>query len=334
MFAKRQWSALALALAVCAAGCGKDDKKKDGTGAGGDTAGATGAAAKAGAAGSALAYLPIDADQVFNLSFGSIRDSALFKQFAPMIMKQAGSELSKMQEACGLDPITAIESITASVTGEGGSAGVVAVIKGIPKETMFKCGQALAERETAAGDKAEVKIDGNYAELITSKGSQWFVFVDDKTMLAGKDMTREQLAERAAGKGGIDTSKAFTDMMGKVDTKASIWFVSKAPKGGAPMDMNFQSIYGSVDLSDGLGVKAGLRMPSAEEATSAVEKLNGQMGALKGSMFGKYLASLKIDAAGPDVNISVKLSGAEIAELAKMAPMLMGMAGGGGGMDE
>src|SRR5579862_2108468 len=134
-------AALAAATAI---GCGSKD------GGSGVPEGAKGA----------LAMLPGDADVYMGVDFASLKSSALFKQYEPMIMSALGSKLADAKAQCGFDPLEQAGTVVIAMKGEKDAADVTAVITGFKKDQVMPC---LTKMKP--DDGSTVKVDGDYAEI-------------------------------------------------------------------------------------------------------------------------------------------------------------------------
>src|SRR4051812_38522461 len=90
-----------LVVAVAAFGLGASACKKDGAN------GVAGAVSNPD-----IAMLPADSDVVLGLNFAQLQSSAMWKQYAPMVLKNANKELGEFQATCGFDPVTTIKSVS------------------------------------------------------------------------------------------------------------------------------------------------------------------------------------------------------------------------------
>jgi hypothetical protein len=163
--------------------------------------------------------------------------------------------------------------------------------------------------------------------MVMSAGGDkvYFSWLDDNTLLTTGDVKlKDFIAERAAGKDGLDTNAEFMALLKNVDSDGSAWF-AMIPSPGSPAAASFaqfptgapKGVFGSVLLEGGLGLDVGARF--ADDATAkqvhgmaqqAVPEMQKQAGP-----FGEYLAKLKIQQAGTDVIVQAKLSEAELSSL-------------------
>lgn len=315
----RRWVLVAAALcAVAAFGCSKDK----GGGAGGS------ASAKG-----ALGMLPKDADVVMGVDFASLRSSALYKEYAPMLMSAMGDKLAKFKDACGFDPIEQLGTLTAGVKGAKGDQDATIVVTGFAKDKVVDCLKKAAEKE---GKGDQLKIDGDYVEIAAPKGTVGLLFTDAGILVhktATGFATKDALVAQA--KQAVDQSpagsKTFMDVFGKVDTKAALWFVAN---GNAPQmqdsPIKMKVAYGSIKISDGLSADVSATMNSDADAKQVADMAKAQMDQVKSA---GMIQDASAEASGSDVHIKASMTKDQLEMIASMAKSAMGAFGrGGGGM--
>lgn len=318
--------ATALVASLAAFGCSKDEGSSS-------KGGAPSADAKA-----AFSVFPKNTSMVVGLDFGHITSGDLYKKFKPMLESQlaeAGDELSKLKEKCGIDPFTDFKSaIVGAEVGddmEPDEKTMVVVIKGPARSKLIECGKKMAEENgpkfTDEGKFTKVEEEGEEVK--------WIGWMDDNTMAIAPEMDKAALEARLAGKDGMDGNKEMMDLLGNTDMSSGLWFAMapkggiKAPGGGMGMPAgNFKAAFGSVNVKSGLAVDFGLRTGSGDEASNLASELKKQIDAMK-PMLGpasKFADKLKLDSKGSDLILAISLSVSEIEELMQLAgPMMGGM---------
>jgi hypothetical protein len=283
-----------------------------------------------------LAFFPADSDVVVTISLASLKGSAMWAQYLPIIEAQMDKEMADIKAGCGMDPIAKIESVSF-----GGKAGddkkMVFVVKGFEKEELNKCIEAMSKKDGKAFSAAE---EDGLTHYKFDKKDNYAVWTDAKTVVfgtGGKDFVKE----RAGRQNGLDTNAAFTALMSKIDGGATIWAVATITKGGelaklAAMAPGAQGVAASLKLTDGLELKAGVRFDKAESATAALAQLNGivQMAKAKVPQFASLIDKTKLAANATDLDVMLALSGAELQQLSALGAGMMGggMGGMGGGL--
>jgi hypothetical protein len=315
----RRWVLVVAALsAVAAFGCSKDS----GGGAGG-SAGAKGA----------LGMLPKDADVVMGVDFASLRSSALYKEYSPMLISAMGDKLAKFKDTCGFDPIEQIGTLTAGVKGDKADQDVTMVVTGFSKDKVVDCLKKAAEKE---GKGNEVKIDGDYVEIAAPKGTVGALFTDAGILIhktASGFATKDALVAQSkqAADASPAGSKTFMDVFGKVDTKSGFWFVAN---GNAPQmqssPVKMKVAWGSIKVSDGLSADIAATMNSEADAKQIVDMAKAQLDQVKGA---GMLQDASAEASGADIHIKASMTKEQLEMIASMAKSAMGAFGGAhGGM--
>jgi hypothetical protein len=331
----------AVALGLGAGACKKKDEKKDTAadkaaeiGANPLTQGVGVGAAVAGD--DDLSLLPADSEMVMGLNFAQLQQSALWKQFAPMLMEKAGQGLADFKAACGFDPMEQIKSVSIGMKNlDGGKEpdGAV-VIHGLDKGKSMAClDKAKAE---AAKSGSEITVDGDVftVKAKTGETTAW-TFVDSDTLLGsvGAGASKDTVLAAAKGGAALNTSKTFLEMYSKINTKESLWllvngnaaFMQKAAQAG----IKPKAVFGSVNVTDGLTVDMRIRLETPDEAKQLVTMMQGQTNnAQVKQMFDK----LDVTADGPDARVAVAMSNQKLQQLIGMVGGMMGgMMGGGMG---
>ena len=315
----RRWVLVAAALCATAAfGCSKD------SGSGGGAAGASGA----------LAMLP-KSDVVMGIDFGSLRSSALYKEYSPLLMQAMGDKLAQFKDACGFDPIEQLGTLTAGVSGAKGDQDATIIVTGFAKDKVVDCLKKTAEKQ---GKSDQLKIDGDYIEIAAPKGTIGMLFTSSGILVrktATGFATKDQLVAltKLDAKDSMAGSQILKDAMAKIDTKAGLWFVAN---GNAPQmqdaPVKFKVVAGSIKVTDGLSADISGTMNSEADAKQLADMAKSQMDQVKGA---GMIQDASAEANGADVHIKVSMTKDQLEMIASMAKSAMGAFGrGGGGMPE
>jgi hypothetical protein len=278
------------------------------------------------AAADPVGFLPADADLVVGINLGQVQQSPLFKQFAPMFMDKVGAMLEKFKSWCDFDPLT-IQSVALGIRhlGTDDQDGVV-VVRGIDKAKLM--GQCLAKvKEAVAGQGTQLAVDGDVITIKNDKQVSVSSFVNDTTMVTviGKG-DRAGLDGALAAGAALRGSPVFAEMIGKVKTTDSVWAVangnSKAFEKLAQNGLKAKAVFGSVNAAEGLTADVRMRVDSPEQATQLAGMGKSQAGQAEA-----FVDKLDITSEGPDVHLSVAMSGAKLQQVIGMLQSL-GMGGG------
>jgi hypothetical protein len=345
---KSVFNALVLSLGIAAlavVGCGKDKKDGDkdtktaaGAKAGDKGAGAARPAKGGGGAKAAFALFPKESNMVAGINVAALRGTKLWDKFAPMIQQQAGDDLKEFTAACGIDPLTSVDSIVVGGNVGDDKSMVIAIKGNLDKAKVLECAKKLAAKE---GEDLKIEEDGQIVGFTDGKESMYVAWLDDGTIVTGPgaEGNKEWLQGVLSGKSSVTENKDFMGLVDSTNSGSSIWFAMVPPADDNPFGAMGagpapKSMYGSIDLSKGLKIDAGLRYDKADDAKMTSDQANQMMGPMKADpTFGKYLAKTSVGTSGNDLILKVDLNDAEFGELMTMLeqqlPMLMMMAGGG-----
>lgn len=170
------------------------------------------------------------------------------------------------------------------------------------------------------------------APVADPKETMRLLWVDDQTALLIKDGDatggKDKLLAAAAAKDGdgLTGSKAFTDLLAKTHTGASMWFVAKGDSGmlkGAQM-LSAKALYGSIDVGAGIAGEIRMWMNSADEAKSTTSELKKQLDQVKSSPFGGMVPDISVKAEAEDTVLRIKMSQSQLEQIVKMAKSMGG----------
>lgn len=249
-------------------------------------------------------------------------------------------EVADAAKACNLDPEKAIASI---LFGTDGKDGVAAVITGdgIGDEKNLTC----------VADKAKEKNNGKAPFTIVDEGGKKILKMDDgkgqgfivdgRTIVFASEPWKAAVKDLIDGKGKAATDGPNKDLFARADQSKHIWGAGIIPAemagAGKGAGVDPKDASGSLDMSDGLAIKATVTVASAEQAEAAKKKADEGIGMLKGlaPMMGlppKVADSISVTAKGAQISVEASITNDDIKTLKEKAGgMLGGMMGGGGG---
>jgi hypothetical protein len=323
---------VASALAL-AGGCKGKDK---------DKAGEPGAAAKAGDVGGAttaapgramyFAQFPADAEIVVSFSLEALRASPMWAQIAPVLQAKLDSEMAELKTACGFDPLTKLQTVQMSAK-PGKEDDTVVVVRGFSKDELTSCGAAMAKKD----NKDFVVSEEDGLTVLKSEGKTAYVsWLDASTAVMSPNPDKAWVKARIAGQGGLASNAAFMDLAKKVDPSATVW-VAAMPAPGSEMDMSkslpgAKGGYASIKITDGIGVDAGVRFDTPENAKNANSMATAAMQQGKAMMpmaVQSVIDKTQIAVAANDMTINLQMTKADIDQItAALGPMLGSMMGG------
>lgn len=285
-------------------------------------------ACKGGASADAVKLVPDEAEFIIGLSPKAITSSEVYKSVSADLEKEEDyKEMMGAFEGCGLKP-TEFDAI---VVGANQAEDFVAVIvgDGIGEDDNATC--AIKAMQKAAGDEEN-------AEVTKVDGKKVIEYTDARAYLVNKNMIalsstswQDKVGELIDGKGSPAIENSKKDLYGKVDTKAAVWFLADIPAElagmaamAAPEAAEVKTAAGTVDLSKGAAINLIAGFDSADKATAVAEKLQAMFDGVKGEApkeLAGVVESLKIEASGNDVKLSVSATTDEITAAKAVAPI-------------
>lgn len=359
----RHLSAALLALILASVGCSKDEKKADTVGAdepGNVTVeGSVGPAKESGATGqkppatvvtrtsdespkpvpgafasdAGFEMFARTTDVIIGMNFNSFRADPAYALLKPTLMAFMAEETQGKYEestrACGFDPITDMHSAMMGRAVEGGDQFMF-VVSGMNREAMQKCMEGLAK---LVGDEVEVLHDTR-TSTFRSKGDKprHVAWVGDATMIMSPDLPRDQLLKRASGRDSIASNTTMSDMLARVNSQTTLWLAAIPPKAAwSFVPIAIDGAYASIDLSEGLALKVGLRTadPAAAQqgAVTVSQELQNAVATLGehplAEMASHWVTKLSIEPDGNYVVVELVLGFSEYEDVLAVARTLM-----------
>lgn len=285
-------------------------------------------ACKGGASADAVKLIPDEAEFIIGLNPKAITGSEAYKSVqAEIEAEEDYKEMMTSAEECGLKP-TEFDAI---VIGANQAEDFVAVIvgDGIGEDDNATC---LIKKIQKASGEEEV------AEVTKEDGKKVIQFTDGRAYLVNKNMMamattawQDKVGELIDGKGSPAIENSKKDLYGKVDTKAAMWFLADVPAElagmaamAAPEAAEVKTAAGTIDLSKGAAVNFIAGFDSEDKAKAVAEKLQALFDGVKGEApkeLAGVVESLKIEASGNDVKLSVSATTEEITAAKAVAPM-------------
>jgi hypothetical protein len=232
-----------------------------------------------------LDLIPVESDVVFGVNLAQAQKSAVFRDLVlPAMTRSADfqklSELLKTK--CNIDPMTAATTLTGGIrfSGSRPSDGVT-VVHGIEKGKALPCLDQL--KEELAAQQLEVAKDGDVVVIKSDRGDLAFTFTSDATavIVSGTKATKAGVLEVTQGKSAISSSKAFTEMYGRVEPSHTMWAVARGDteivaKNLEKLNVKAKAIVGSVNATDGLELRAQTVVETEEQATNLAALMKSQ----------------------------------------------------------
>lgn len=276
-------------------------------------------ACKGGASADAVKLIPDEAEFIVGLNPKAITASEAYKSVQADIENEPDfKEMMTTAESCGVKP-TEFDAI---VVGANQAEDFVAVIvgDGIGEDDNAVCVIKAVQKASGEEEVAEVTKDG---------GKKIIQFTDGRAYLVNKNMLalattawEDKVGELIDGKGSPAVDNSKKDLYSKVDTKAAMWFLANIPPElagmaamAAPEAAEVKTAAGSIDLSKGAAVNFVAGFDSEDKAKAVVTKLQELFDGVKGGApkeLAGVIESVKIEASGTDVKVSVSATTEEI----------------------
>lgn len=285
-------------------------------------------ACKGGASADAVKLIPDEAEFIIGLSPKAITSSEAYKSVSAEIEAEEDyKEMITAFEGCGLKP-TEFDAI---VIGANQAEEFVAVVvgDGIGEDDNAVCVIKALQKLGGDAEAAEVtKVDGK--KVI--EGTDARAYLVNKNMMAmASTGWQDKVGELIDGKGSAAIDNSKKDLYGKVDTKAAMWFLAAVPPDlasmaamAAPEAADVKTAAGTVDLSKGAAINLLAGFDSEDKAKAVAEKLQGLFDGVKGEApkeLAGMVESVKIEASGSDVKISVSATTEELTAAKAVAPI-------------
>ncbi len=278
-----------------------------------------------------LAYMPASTEIVISFSMQSLTTSPLWKQFGPMALAAASSELGQIEEACGFNPIAKLKSVYLGVDTTNEKQPVL-VVQGFERAELTKCISSMAEKE---GKKVTVEEEGAFTFVHADAKDENINIAwagNDTLIMVPEQDDKAYLQARLDGKDSLSANAAFTKAAGKANQAAPIWFAaafkegSPAAQGLGQMGSAPSGVFGSIGFTSGLELAVGVSFADEAAAKSTIEMIKPFIGMAKGQLGpnGALLDKLQLVAQGADMMMSMNLSEADLATLQALAGPMMG----------
>ncbi|MCA9681780.1 MAG: hypothetical protein KC431_23380 [Myxococcales bacterium] len=271
-------------------------------------------ACSGGASADAVKLVPDEAEFIVGMNPKAITGSEVYKAFSEDMEKEDDyKEMMKVFEDCNLKP-TEFDSVVVGATAKEDFVAVV-VGAGVGKDENASC---VIKGIQKMGGEEEA------AEVSTNEGKKIIQFEDGRAYLVNDNMLaltttswETKIGELIDKKGTPAVENSKKDLFSKVDSKAAMWFVANVPAEvagmgamlGAPEIADVKTAIGSVDLSKGVALNFVAGFGDEAKAKAVAEKINGMVTEMKNipdaKEFENVTNSLKIEAAGGDVNFAV-----------------------------
>ncbi len=298
-----------------------------------------------GAASSALDVLPKETGVLVGFSWNSFKQTSFYGMMTSALPKESTDVLQQIKDTCSIDVMNDLESVIIGGGGNLDQSRMLILVKGKWNEDkVTKCAAAIGPK---MGKTVTTAKEGNITTYTVQGEQPMHVgWVGDIMVFtpAAAEGDKTYLADMLKQKATVKDNKPFMDLVGKVDTSATM-YAAVLPPPDSDMSKGLQQLTGgqekmagawmSLGLTKKLDVAAGVRMTNDAEAKTVADKLTAELeGAKKNPQMGEFLSKASVAQAGTDVNVTLALDEAQVNKLTEMLkqmlPMLGMMMGGGG----
>jgi len=299
-------------------------------------------ACKGGATAAGGKLIPEQATIMIGIDVSGLMKTKLYGENKAEIEKQKEyGEMAAAAKACNLDPEKALSSV---LMGTDGKANVAAVLtgEGLGDEKNLTC---IAEKtKEKNGGKVPFTIvdDAGRKTLKMESGEGTGYIIDGKTIVFATKAWEGAVKDLIDGKGKPAIDGPNKDLFARADQSKHIWAAGLVPAemaGGAKsVGADAKDFSMSLDMSDGLALKAAVGLASADQAKELKKKGDDNLPGAKmmAGMMGvppKALETLKLDTKDNLITVEASLSNDDMKILKDKAGTMLGGGGMGGGMD-
>jgi hypothetical protein len=267
-----------------------------------------------------LSLLPSDAELVVSVDWKQLQTTPLWRQHAlPAIMSQREvvAVVAAIKERCGIDVATDVTHVTVGLKGiEQEVPEGAMVLRGLDKTKAFAC----PEKFKAEAAREELTFQRDHDVLLATDADGYglgLVFLGDRALVTvGHRITFDRVRQSASGTGSLATSRAFVDMLAKVNVNATVWGFVR----GTAMQSEIEdlidakplAVYGSVALGDAASAVIRARFPSDELAKQTADSVRARAGAIP------FVDHISLTASGSDVVLDVHASADKLDAFAEL----------------
>jgi hypothetical protein len=261
-----------------------------------------------------VGFLPIDSEVVAVVDMRTLRASAVWKRFEPMLMAKAGPTLDSIRTGCGFDPFEQIRRISfgfKNLSADTKPTGVM-VVKGIERDATMRCVQR-AHATNPAGSVVDMGGNGRPATVaIAPTNGEFptvFAFIDPTTLVVVVDHNASLAAlDEVLRRGSpLRSSPVFVELMNHVQLTDPLWFVmngsAKAFDKLGGLGFKPTAILGSVNLANGLALDARIRLDTPDLAKSMSAMAQNQL-----TMLQAMVEEIVVAAEDADLVVRVRMT--------------------------
>jgi hypothetical protein len=283
--------------------------------------------------------IPEQATIMVGIDVGGLMKTKLYTENKAELEKQSEyKELAEAAKGCNLDPEKALSSVLIGTDGKNNVAAVLTG-EGIGDDKNLTCIADVAAKKNGGKAPFTVVDEGGKKVLKMEKGDGTGWVIDGKTVVFATKSWEGAVKELIDGKGKAAVDGPNKDLFARADQSKHIWAAGLVPAeaaaGAKGMGADVKDFSMSLDLTDGLALKATTGLANADQAKELKKKADEGLPMLKamGPMMGvppKALETLKIDQKDNQISVEAAITNDEIKQLKDKAGALLGGGLGGG----
>jgi hypothetical protein len=257
---------------------------------------------------------------VASIDVSALRGTKVFQALWPAMqekMKSFGDVLASMKSACAFDPAAQIDSLVVAGSDEGDDTAAVVMAFKMAQADIEKC---FVKAMKAGGNDVKIGKDGAFSKYAVGDNAAYARWVDKNTVaVAIRAADKDFLTKMTAG--GIAKDKGLAGV--KVDS--AVWVLINKPSDVDPLGAKMQRAYGSADVKSGtIAANVHFVLDSADVATSAAKKVQGQLDVAKASgqipaALDWVFKSVQVSALGTEMVINASGTEQNVLDLIKVA---------------
>ena len=270
----------------------------------------------------AMKYIPDGANLLIGVNTAKVVDFAVLMGNEDLLRQGDAGEMLAAADACKVGMSTWKYAVVGGNTEEDLDVVIVFSATGVGEKNTLDC---IGKNITEQDPQARFDVGEEDGRVVVSRGrggQKWYAISDDVIAIVGAD-SREAFEDRLDGRGKNVLEGSLKDALDSVDQSKHIYFgmLATADMRQGPT-APLQYVTGTVDLSAGITLAVSGEFGDSAKATDFSDIANRQFDELKGiaGAFGipaGIVESVKIEAQGAAVAISVSATGDELKQLSE-----------------
>jgi hypothetical protein len=245
-----------------------------------------------------LSLMPVQVSALVHLDVDKLRAAKVWHRVADAVKsdKEASERYARLVADTGFDPLRDIHGVLVGVAGEGGATTAdareaVVLVRGarLNEAKLVALWQDEAAKRGQSVKKSQYGGKTLYSD--SEEGKLQLAFLDTETLVFAGPKSIHQVVDLAAGKGSsVQKNSELSAVTAKVKQDQMIWGVGLVPaslrdemKQNPQLSaaQNVRSIYGHLDLTDGVALDLNADAGAAANATQLAATTTALLGQAK-----------------------------------------------------